>query len=59
MIAENQRGDSRRKSIRQMLFAGQGFWYVLTIVIYLGSTLLGLGIAYLITHMLVEMNLSK
>lgn len=59
MSIESQRGDSRRASLKRMLFAGQGFWYVLTVLIFLGSVLLGLGIAYLITRMLVEMNLSK
>lgn len=48
-------GDTKKAQMRSMLFAGQSFWYLLTIIIYLGCTLLGFGIAFLVTKLLVEM----
>ncbi|OQB06346.1 MAG: hypothetical protein BWY19_00341 [bacterium ADurb.Bin212] len=44
-------------SIGKMLLMGQSFWYLLTLIIYLVCTLLGFGIAYLISKFLVEMNI--
>jgi hypothetical protein len=43
--------------MRKMVFASQSIWYVLTIIIYFGCTLLGFGVAYLITKMLVSFNI--
>lgn len=40
-----------------LLYVGQSFWYMLTILIYLGCTLMGFGIAYLISKILIEMKI--
>lgn len=44
-------------SIGKILFMGQSFWYLLTVIIYLVCTLLGFGIAYLISKFLIDMNI--
>jgi len=49
---------SHRSQVKSMIYVGQSFWYILTIVIYLGCTLLGFGVAYLITKVLVEMKVN-
>lgn len=55
--AQENMGETRKNHMKRMLFAGQGFWYLLTIIIYLGCTLIGFGIAFLVTKLLVEMKL--
>lgn len=44
-------------SVSNVLFMGQSLWYILTIIIYLSCTLMGFGVAYLISRFVIEMNL--
>ncbi len=48
---------THRIQIKNMAYASQGVWYMLTIIIYLGCTLLGFGVAIFIIKILISMNI--
>lgn len=54
----SDRGEiSHNAQMRNMVYASQSVWYALTIIIFLGCTLLGFGTAYLIIRLLINLNI--
>jgi len=53
---EDRQGESRKTGASRMLFMGQSVWYMLTILIFLGCTLMGFGVAYFIVKVLIDLN---
>jgi hypothetical protein len=47
---------SHKAQMRNMVYASQSVWYALTIIIFLGCTLLGFSTAYLIIRLLINLN---
>lgn len=56
-VEREERENSRHSQVTKLFSMGQSFWYMLTIVIFLGCTLLGFGIAFLITKLLIDLQI--